>query len=65
MRKKDDEKKAKPTGVMTAKQVKGAKESFKATTGMEYKPKTALRGKAAPKMFKSAAEKDAYFKTKK
>lgn len=63
--KKDDEKKAKPTDVMTAKQVKGAKASYKATTGMEYKPKTALPGKAAPKMFKSKAEKDAYFKNKK
>lgn len=51
--------KKKATGVMTEKQVKGAKASYKATTGMEYKPKAAA--KQAPMKFKSNAEKDAWF----
>jgi hypothetical protein len=65
-KKKDDDKsKMKPTGVMTAEQAKGAKASYEAKTGKKYVPKTALPAKPAPKMFKSKAEKDAYFKTKK
>jgi hypothetical protein len=65
-KKKDDGgSKMKPTGVMTAEQAKGAKASYKATTGKEYAPKTPIAAKPAPKMFKSKAEKDAYFKTKK
>lgn len=61
MKKKNDEKKVKPTGVMTAEQAKGAKASYKATTGMEYKPKATTSAKPAPKTFKSNAEKEAWF----
>ena len=67
MKKKKDDggTKMKPTGVMTADQAKGAKASYEATTGKKYVPKTSLPAKAAPKMFKSKAEKEAYFKNKK
>ena len=57
----NDPSKKKATGVMTEKQVKGAKASYKATTGMEYKPKAATTTKAAPRTFKSNAEKEAWF----
>jgi hypothetical protein len=56
----NDPSKKKATGVMTEKQVKGAKASYKATTGMDYKPK-ATTTKAAPRTFKSNAEKEAWF----
>jgi hypothetical protein len=52
---------AKPMGVMTAEQAKGAKASYEATTGKKYVPKTPTSAKAAPSSFKSKAEKDAWF----
>ena len=61
-KKKDDGgTKMKSTNVMTAEQAKGAKASYKATTGMEYKPKATRSTVAAPASFKSKAEKDAWF----
>lgn len=56
----DPGKKKKATNVVTEKQVKALKASYKATTGMEYKPK-ATTTKAAPRTFKSNAEKEAWF----
>jgi hypothetical protein len=50
----------KKKGVMTEKQVKQAKASYKTSTGMDYKPKTSTVAKA-PRVFKSKAAKDAWF----
>jgi hypothetical protein len=62
MKKNNDPKnKKKATGVMTAEQVNAAKASYEATTGQKYVPKKPLPGKAAPRTFKSNAEKDAWF----
>jgi hypothetical protein len=60
MKKNNDPSKKKATGVMTDKQVKGAKASYEATTGQKYAPKKPLPGKAAPRTFKSNAEKEAW-----
>jgi hypothetical protein len=62
MKKNNDPKnKKKATGVMTDEQAKGAKASYEATTGKKYVPKTPTSAKAAPRTFKSNAEKDAWF----
>jgi hypothetical protein len=58
--KNNDPIKKKPTRVMTPEQAKAAKASYKATTGMEYKPK-AKTSTVAPRQFGSAAEKKAWF----
>ena len=60
MKKNNDPSKKKATGVMTEKQVKAAKASYEATTGKKYVPKKPLPGKAAPRTFKSNAEKEAW-----
>lgn len=60
MMSKDNNNPKKKTGVMTEKQVKQAKASYKTSTGMDYKPKTSTVAKV-PRVFKSKAEKDAWF----
>jgi|AACY02.14.fsa_nt_gi hypothetical protein len=50
----------KPTGKMTAEQVKARKSAYEAQTGTKYVGKVTST-KAAPKKFSSVAEKNAWF----